>query len=349
MRINFILPRVYNQPVGGVKVVYQYAKRMAKNNYDVHIYFYIGQLSSLKNLSKLVLDSTIWRNKVKRVTWFDLAGVKLHFDQTYKDIVSISEGKIIATHWSTAEVVYKSHCLLSNKFYFIQDYETFDPAVTKEKLDATWNLPLKKIIISKWLYKKGIELGLKRSNMFYIPNFIDTNDFPIVENKTEERNLISFLWHKNPRKQADMGIAIAKKIKKRFPELNIVMFGTNITEFPDQFRVVNNANIAKLNNIYRHSIIYFMPSSKEGWGLTGMEAMACGAAVVSIDNGGIWEYANDSSAVIVNNEEEKLFNEICNLIDDVDKRKRMVLNAYSEVKKFTFDKSYKKFMSVIDK
>lgn len=346
MRINFVLPRSANRPVGGFKVVYKYAKRMADNGSEVHIYFYIGHLYNIKTTLKWIFDRTVGRKDYRTVSWFDLKGVKLHFDQTFKDVERISQGKIIATHWSTADVVFKSKCNPDNKFYFIQDYEIFDPAVTKEVLDATWRLPLKKIVISKWLYKKGIELGVPKE-MVYIPNFIDTDEFPIEKESDNNRNIVSFLWHSNLRKQAGMGISIEKRIKEKYPNLQMVMFGVDINDSPEGIKKFNNATIKQLNYIYRNSVVYFMPSRKEGWGLTGMEAMACGAAVASIDNGGICEYATKNSALVVENDEDQLFNAICKLIDNKEFRKKMVNNAYKNIVNFTFDKSYEKMMCLL--
>lgn len=346
MRINFVLPRSADKPVGGFEIVYKYAKRMANNNNDVHIYFYIGHSHNIKTILKKVVDKTFGKKTYATVSWFNLEGVVLHFDQTFEEIAKISQGKIIATHWSTADAVFKSKCQPINKFYFIQDYEIFDPAVTKEILNATWRLPLKKIVISKWLYRKGIELGVSKE-MVYIPNFIDTSEFPIKK-ENNSRNIISFLWHSNPRKQASMGISIEKRLKEKYPDLQMVMFGVDINDFPSGIKEYNNATINQLNYIYRNTVVYFMPSRKEGWGLTGMEAMACGAAVVAIDNGGIHEYATKDSALIINNNEDELFNAICKLIDHKEFRKQMVDKAYKNIEKFTFDESYKKMISLLE-
>ena len=347
MRINFVLPRSADRPVGGFKVVYKYAKKMADNKNDVHIYFYIGHFYNMKTLLKGILDRTFGKRKYRKVSWFNLKGVVLHFDQTFEDIERISSGKIIATHWSTADPVFSSKCGLNNKFYFIQGYEIFDPKVTKEILDRTWHLPLKKIVISKWLYNKGISLGVSKTNMVYVPNFIDMADFPI---KREEynRKFISFLWHDNPRKQSKMGISIEERLQKRYPGLQMVMFGVNVSQFPSKIKVFNNATIEQLNYIYRNSLVYFMPSRKEGWGLTGMEAMACGAAVASIDNGGIYEYASNMSALIVKNNEDELYNAICKLIDEKELRKEIINSAYKDINRFTFSKSYKKLICALN-
>lgn len=350
MKINFILPRTNNKPMGGYKIVYQYAKRLADDGNDVHIYYLMqNKRMELSTILKKVQGLTFERGKYRNVNWFNLEGVKLHFDQTIDSVERISQGKIIATHWSTAKVVSESKCNDSDKFYFIQDYEIFDPMVTKDILDNTWKLPLKKIVVSKWLIQKGTEIGISLNDMLYLPNFVDTKEFKIEKTLNTERKYISFLWHSNPRKQAKLGIAVAKELIKKYPNLDAIMFGSNIVDHPQELKIAENADIEQLNNIYRKSIVYFMPSSKEGWGLTGMEAMACGAAVVSVDNGGIWEYADKDSAIIVENDKEKLVEAISILIDRPDYRKRIISRAYERIKNYTFDNSYQQLLKILDK
>lgn len=345
MRVNFILPRNTNKPMGGYKIVYQYAKRLALDGNEVHVFFAMfGSKFNLKTILRKIDGLTLHKQKYRSISWFNLKNVKIHYDQTDEQVYKISKGKTIATHWATAKFVNGCHCKNNEKFYFIQDYEIFDSNVTKEQLEETWKYPIQKIMVSKWLVKKAREMGISSKNINYVPNFIDTNEFPIINNELTQRNCISFLWHNNVRKQSDMGIRIAEKLKKTYPLLKIIMFGSDISAKPNNVIIVDNADIRQLNNIYRHSIVYFMPSRREGWGLTGMEAMACGAAVATIDNGGIWEYANDKSAIIVKNNEDELFKAIKRLIDNSSLRKKIVNNAFNEIKNFTFNKSYQKLL-----
>jgi glycosyltransferase involved in cell wall biosynthesis len=45
--------------------------------------------------------------------------------------------------------------------------------------------------------------------------------------------------------------------------------------------------------------IFVLPSHYEAWGLPAVEAMACGAALVTYDNGGSRDYAIDGETAIV--------------------------------------------------
>lgn len=348
MRINFVLPRTKNKPMGGYKIVYQYAKRLADDGNDVHIYYLMqNNRMQLSAILKKIQGLTFERGKYRNVNWFNLEGVKLHFDQTIDSVREISQGKIIATHWSTAKIVSESRCNDLDKFYFIQGYEIFDPMVTKEKLDNTWRLPLKKIVVSEWLMNKAKELDVN-SETYMVKNFIDTNEFPIFTEYSDKRDTVSFLWHNNPQKQSKWGIEIAKKVKERYPNIKITMFGVDIpNDNYGDLEVVNNASVKKLNDIYKRSIVYFMPSKKEGWGLTGMEAMALGAAVVTVDNGGIWEYANRESAKIVENDIEQLECAIFELIDNKEERIKQVNVAKSVITQMTLEKQTLKLLAVL--
>lgn len=49
----------------------------------------------------------------------------------------------------------------------------------------------------------------------------------------------------------------------------------------------------KLAGLYRNTKVFVFPSTKETWGLVGLEAIACGAVLVGSDSGGIKEYLRD--------------------------------------------------------
>lgn len=348
MRINYVLPRSLNIPMGGYKVVFQYARELGNLGHNVHIYFSTNVSMKQIGYWKQWLKGHLSAKKFRQVTWFDFgdSNVKLHFDQSREQIKRIDEGKIIATHWSTAKVV--SECLCKDKYYFLQGYETFDPNASKQQIDNTWRLPLTKIVISDNLFKITKKLGVENSTKL-LKNFVDTKEFPIrINNSDDDRDSISFLWHENPQKQSELGLKIAKRLHHQFPNLKIKMFGVGIDgNIPNWIEIINNATVDDLNIIYRKSLVYYMPSAYEGWGLTGMEAMACGAAVVSVDNGGIWEYADQKSAVIVDNDVDQLFNAIVDLIEHPKKREQLVTNAYQRVTELTLAKQTKKLVQIL--
>jgi phosphatidylinositol alpha-1,6-mannosyltransferase len=55
----------------------------------------------------------------------------------------------------------------------------------------------------------------------------------------------------------------------------------------------------QLAALYSSADIYLCPSWDEGLGMPPMEAMACGAALVTYDNGGCRDYARDGETALV--------------------------------------------------
>ena len=65
----------------------------------------------------------------------------------------------------------------------------------------------------------------------------------------------------------------------------------------DEFH--ENLPQARLAWLYSRCPIYLCPSWDEGLGMPPMEAMACGAALVTFDNGGCRDYAVDGETALV--------------------------------------------------
>ena len=95
MRINFVLPRSTNTPMGGYKVVFQYANYFSDKGHDVHIYFVINaKINSLNlwraKISGLVLKQNIYRH----ISWFNLrSNIHVHFDVSSNTIRNINRSQ----------------------------------------------------------------------------------------------------------------------------------------------------------------------------------------------------------------------------------------------------------------
>ena len=339
MKIQFVLPPNYNQPVGGYKVVFQYANWLSKRGHDVHIYFMrlrepFGK-SQIRWFKRLVFGQN---NPVEKITWFDInPNISLHYNVGYQVVEGINDGVIIATFWKTAISVYKSKTLSKNKFYFIQGFEVF--STSKENIFKTWHYPLKKIVVSNWLLEKVSKINEKAT---LIPNFIDSLDFYEVTEKIEVPT-VSMLWHDNPKKGSLVGLRILKNIKKYVPELQAIFFGkgTPPENLPKWIKYYKNANESTLrNDIYGKSQVYLMPSEFEGWGLTAMESMAVGTPVVCFENGGIRNFSDDSSAIIVPVGDIALMEtELAKLLRDQKRRRVLRNNSLEKLKAYTIDVS----------
>ncbi|WP_054746421.1 glycosyltransferase [Amylolactobacillus amylophilus] len=103
------------------------------------------------------------------------------------------------------------------------------------------------------------------------------------------------------------------------------------------------------NNVYGSSKIYLMPSVLEGWGLTGMEAMACGAVPVASKYGGMLDFmADDINAVLVEKDNEQSFvKTIIDLLQDPTRLSRLSDNAVQITSNFSIETSANKFLKIL--
>ncbi|MFH1662241.1 MAG: glycosyltransferase family 4 protein, partial [Candidatus Falkowbacteria bacterium] len=98
---------------------------------------------------------------------------------------------------------------------------------------------------------------------------------------------------------------------------------------------------------------YVMPSLREGFGITFLEAMSCGTPVIGGNVGGTKELIkNGENGFLVNPGDYKdLANKIFVLLDDDVVRKKFISNGFETVKKFSVenmvDKTLKVYINIL--
>jgi glycosyltransferase involved in cell wall biosynthesis len=185
------------------------------------------------------------------------------------------------------------------KFYLVQHYESLyhgDPA----QVDATYRLPLRKIVISTWLAGIMRERFASEAEVLVTP--VDPALFrPVPADPGDGLVRVLMLHHEYPWKGVADGLAAFARARARHPALRLVGFGVKAPRTPipyDEFH--RNLPQERLAWLYSRCPIYLCPSWDEGLGMPSMEAMACGAALVTYDNGGCRDYAlAEQTAVVV--------------------------------------------------
>lgn len=346
--IMFILPHFSNKPVGGYKVIFEYANKLVNDNYEVGILF-INQ----NPMAKYPLPKVIKRKVVQIRTnfgpiWFNLNKNIKCFSSTQKQLSINNPDIVVATDSSTIGFT-NSKFKNSKKLYFIQGYETWN--MSKNALYKTYNMDYKKIVISKWLEKVVSAHSLEAP--IYIRNFINTNEYKVI-NPIKNRNkyTIGMLYSEYPIKGSKYIIRALRKIKKYIPQLHVIMFGTakRPKNLPSWFEYVQNASQKDTIRTYNRISIFVSGSLEEGFGLTGLEAMACGAALISNNYSAVHEYAdNGTNALLINiKNENEIIDSIVSLIKNDDLRKKIAITGSKESKKYTIDYSYAKLKHVLE-
>jgi glycosyltransferase involved in cell wall biosynthesis len=79
--------------------------------------------------------------------------------------------------------------------------------------------------------------------------------------------------------------------------------------------------------------VHVVSSWEEGFGLTGAEAIACGAALATTDTKGSRDYALHESTALVSppRDPEALAHNVLRLLDDLDLRRRLVATGQRQL------------------
>lgn len=353
MKINFILPENANRPVGGFKIVFQYANKLVDLGYDVSISFLNNLYPERTNKLKVKLARSVKKllginSQSRRITWFNLdPRVKLFYNIIGENELPVSD-VVIATAVQTAKFLSNVDSRFGRKYYFIQNYETW--AYPKEEVNDTFRLPFQKIVIAQWLY--DIVVRETNDNVFLVPNFLNKKVYYLANDIRKRKNDIAILYHTLPEKNVQFGMDVLDKVKGVIPDLHVRMFGIfekpgNLPKYYTYYKQPSQNQLR--DEIYGKSKIYILPSLLEGWCLTGMEAMASGSVLIASDIGGVADYTqNNRNAILVKPNDLELF--VSSIIDVLknDKRQIRIANqGVNDIKKFNIDTSTKMLLNVL--
>jgi glycosyltransferase involved in cell wall biosynthesis len=353
MKITFVLPgSSIRKPIGGFKVVYEYANRLSERGHQVkivHPFFLSPQEKGSKQKMRMY---AIWmKNNFLggiKLRWFDLSSrVEMLFVATLEEENLPKGDVIVATAWQTAEWVERYDRDKGKKCYLIQDfYPWLGP---KERLEATWRGPFKKIAVSHWLSEKVIQAGGK--DVVVIPNGIDHQTFRPLVDLFDRLPRVSMLLSPVNYKASSDGLQALEICKENYPELIANLFGpaSLFRPIPDWVTYQKNLSTVRLVELFNKSKIYLCSSLAEGFAFPPAEAMACGCAVVSTDCGGIREYAEDGVNALLSPPEDtqSLAQNILRLLEDDVLRVRLARAGNERIQKFTWDQAVTKFEQVL--
>lgn len=354
MKISIVMRFHDDTASGGRKIIYEYANYLAEKGHNVEITFLADtpykqrKFNFVKHAVRL---AEFFRRKSsqKSLTWFDLnASIRLNANYSLKKNTFKNRDIIIATDFGIALNVSRKVEELEKIIYFIQaDEKLFSE---KKIVDAAWELPIQKIVVSSWLY----DMVRKHDNkVILVKNYVKTESFYIEKPVEERGHVISLLNHPSTSKDVLTGIKALKIVHDKFPDLKVIFFGNpnRPNDLPECFEYIQKADEKVLrSNIYNQSSIFLFTSRSEGWGLVATEAMASGAALVSTRNGGVNDFGIDGETALLSDvgDFKDLANKIIRLLENDDMRIKLAKNGANLVNTLTFESSANEFEKVLE-
>jgi L-malate glycosyltransferase len=323
MRLIFIAPSS-RHPSGGVAVIYEIAAALAERGHDVHLYHVNFFGATASNMDQLA--------------WFSFPdGVTHHFTPAGpRDLASIPGGDVFFGFSFDRQMAPESGLPI----VLIQGYRMFDEAIERHAYEA----PCPKVCVAGWLVDVGRELGVPANELIHVPVGIRHDWYHVTRPIEPRPRRVSFCYSSHLQKGSDLAIDVMKRVKQAVRGFEVVAFGTQPPGhvLPSWVTFVTQPSLRQLvDDIYNTSRVFLCTSWVEGFGLTNVEAMACGAALVTTDNGGSRDYAlpDETALVAARGDAGALSEHVIRLLEDDNRRVAIATAGCAYVRRFDWHRT----------
>ncbi|SKX55599.1 glycosyltransferase, MSMEG_0565 family [Mycobacteroides abscessus subsp. abscessus] len=345
--VHFLLPGAVTSPVGGYKIVYEYANEMAKRGIPTHVWhsaMYRSETSA--HPAREVLKSVVRASfrKQNNVDWhhFDSPVVK-HLVAGYPRISSppgaIFVGTAVLTFRHASRLAKQND---SVSVGFIQHYE--DWSASPDYIESAWASPDRLVAIAPWLSKKCNEIGLETQ---LIPNAVDPQKFPLGPRLERRQKSVLSLLSEHQFKRPDLVVDTLNRIHNADESVTCRLFGQKPRprELPNYIQYYENPTPAELCELYQAAQVYFCASDSEGWHLPPAEATLCGASVVSTCIDGVIASMADDAIYVPPGDSHQLALNVLSALSDVGAAQERTDRARSRLCGRTISSNTTEFLS----
>jgi glycosyltransferase involved in cell wall biosynthesis len=164
-----------------------------------------------------------------------------------------------------------------------------------------------------------------------------------------------FSWHR----EQEYLIQSFTALKRKYPSVtfNLITPPSELKSSPTLrqihsnrlFNSINPANDQKLNEILNKTDIFVSSSTYDTASLPGLEAMKCGAALVTVYSGGNMDYCRHGQNCLLSyRHENKLVDHVSTLIENHQLRSKLAQEGQKEAAKWTWERSVYLFEKAIN-
>jgi len=358
MKVTFVLPGYARKPIGGIRVVYTYANRLVDLGHDVTVLhtamfrtlpdFRAGRpRAQTREIAGGIRD--LARGAPTEVVWHDIdPAIEMRYVSTISEKSVPDSDAVVATAWQTADPVARLGPRKGRPCYLVQHHETWSGRA--ERVDETWRLPLRVIVTARWLEARANKLGVKE--LWRIPYGMDTAKFSVLRQISPRPKRVAMMYSSWAWKGAADGMAALVAARTSVADLEAVVFGTDPRprDLPHWIEYVCDPEQDDLvRDVYNGSSVYLCPSHSEGWGLPSAEAMACGTAVVTTDNGGSDEFCSHDVNALLSppRDVDSLAKNLVAVLTNEELHSRLAHAGHASIQEFSWERSTRELESVL--
>jgi hypothetical protein len=221
---------------------------------------------------------------------------------------------------------------------FVQTLDVFPKSTELRALSCAGP----KICVASWIADNLIRGGLPASEVVHVGNGVNHDTFRVTRPIEGRSPRIAMNYNNHPLKNIDAGVDVLERLDRDMG-VPSVLFGTRFPLRPPStnMRFVQSPRQREVaEEILASSSVYLQPSTQEGFGMCAVEAMACGCALVTTDNGGSDDYAVDGeTAIVCSPDLDSMAEAVERLLRDEGLRVRIATNGVESVQQLTWERS----------
>lgn len=292
--------------LGGTRVIAIYAETLARRGHEVCVVSTPRRAVSLRGKVKRLLSGAGWpRGEEAGPSYLDGLPIEHRVLERWRGVrdEDVPDADVVvATWWETAEPVLRLAPRKGAKAYFVQDYGAH-AGQPLDKVSRTWQYPMHKITISRWLEGLIREHVGTEAEIACVPNAVDTGLFHAPPRGKQAVPTFGLVYSTRPQKGSAAALRALERARRRIPSLRAVAFGHGapadelpLIEGMDYFP---NLEESRLREVYARCDAWLFTSEKEGFGLPILEAMACRTPVIATPAGAAPELVGEGGGVLV--------------------------------------------------
>jgi glycosyltransferase involved in cell wall biosynthesis len=339
----------YFSPVygGAAEVPYQLSKGLAKRGHEVTIY------TSNHNLSWEYVNSTPEARVRPFKTWLSWVNFFITPSMIVQVNKEIKNFNVVHMHsyYSFQNVIVHHYTRKHDIPYVLQAHGTvatyFERGSLKKIFDVIWGYALLKdatklIAVTPTEAEQYKRMGISEEKIEIVPNGIDLAEFENLPQRGQFRKkyglddaqkVVLYLARIHKIKGPDLLVKAFAELSKDLGDAKLVIVGPDdgylaalkklIRELKIEEKVLFTGPLYKNEKLqaYVDADVYVLPSSYEIFGITALEACACGTPVIVTDRCGIADIVDGQLGFVVPYDKDRLTNAILHMLAD-DKLRR---------------------------
>ena len=322
-KLHIVYIMVWTHVCGGSKIILEYANRLTQKKHDVTIVTYD-----------------------EKPQWFKLEDsvnfVQVPIGEDIKKYIPKCD-VIVATSWKCIYEAVKSNIAPVAFFEQGGSHLFEENNIDHNKLEIIKHrISLVQFVYTVSSYSKDKMQEIYNQDAKVICNSVDSNIFYPKDSYEEKEKIELAMIGSEDFKFKNVGeiLQAYRTLAKKYNNLSLNWITqTQPTQNPE--KAIVNPPQKEIGEILRKSDIYVCNSEYESFGLPTLEAMTCGAAVITTDTGGMRDFVkeNENGLIVKKHNIEDLIQKIEMLINDKKLRRQLSQNGIETAKTMNWEES----------